>query len=84
MIGMEIKSFDDFVITRHELKFYYILLSYNEKREYKEYIYNLPYKESVKDTMWCYLNEIAEEIIYEFELLNLYNTYKRNKQVIYE
>jgi len=84
MIGMEIKSFDYFMKTKEALKFYYILLSYNEKREYKNYVYNLPYKENIKDVMWCYLNDQSEENIYEFSLINIYNAYKHNKKVIYE
>jgi len=76
------KDFDEFISRKRKLKVYYIFLSYNEIREYKKFIYNLPYKENVKDIIWNYLNEPEEEYICTSELYELERLYARNKNCI--
>jgi len=79
---VKFEDFEEFLKRRKMIQVYYVLLSYNQKREYKKYIYSLPYKESVKDIIWCYLNEPAEYREYLLELLNLGRLYARNKNCI--
>ena len=79
---MIFKDFDEFISRKEILNVYYVFLSYNEKREYKKFIYSLPYRESVKDIMWCYLNEPNGEYSYRMELYELERLYARNKNYI--
>lgn len=79
---MMFKDFDEFISRKKALKVYYIFLTYEEKREYKRYIYSLPYRESVKDIIWCYLNEPSGECGYQMELYELERLYARNKNYI--
>lgn len=79
---MMFNNFDEFLLRKRALKVYYIFLTYNEKREYKKYIYSLPYRESVKDVMWCYLNEPSDEYGYQMELYEIARLYARNKDYI--
>ena len=79
---MSFENFDEFLIRRYTLKIYYFLLADKEKRIYKNYIYSLPYRESVKDVMWCFLNEPEGEIGYDSELYEIARLYARNKNYI--
>ena len=73
MVGLEFDDFKDFMMNRYELKSYYNILPYNVKRQYKNYIYNLPYRESILDAIWCFLNEPEQQWFYEFKLLCIYD-----------
>lgn len=79
---MMFNDFDEFLSRRYTLKIYYFLLSYDQKRSYKKYIYSLPYRESVKDVMWSFLNEPSGEMIYDSELWEIERLYARNKNYI--
>ena len=83
---VDLLKFDDieeFISTRKKLRVYYILLSYKEKREYKEYIYHLKLKEYILDIIWCYLNEPfgSVDYVWEWQIDNLYKMYLRNKRI---
>ena len=75
MAGLEFDDFNDFMLNRYDLKSFYENMPYKVKREYKRYVYSFPYKESVLDAMWCFLNEPYTEWYYEFKLLYLYDKY---------
>jgi hypothetical protein len=79
---MMFNDFDEFIQRRRTLRVYYIFLTYEEKRAYKKYIYAFPYRESVKDVMWCYLNEPSDEWGYQMEMVELERLYARNKNYI--
>ena len=79
---IKFENFDKFIWRKKALRVYYIFLSYKEKREYKNYIYSLPYKENVKDIIWNYLNEVNDEYICSMELKELERLYARNKNSI--
>lgn len=79
---MLFNDFNEFITRKKALKVYYILLTYNEKRKYKKYIYNLPYRESVKDAIWQFLNEPNGEYMYEYEINEIARLYARNKNYI--
>jgi len=76
---VKFKDFIDFVNKRKKLRIYYVLLSYKEKRELKQYIYKLNYKENIKDVMWRYLNETRGSIdyVFDYELLEYMKYYAR-------
>ena len=75
MVGLIFNDFKDFMMNRYDIKEYYNRLPYKIKRAYKRYVYSLSYRESVKDAMWCFLNEPSSEWFYEFKLLYLYDKY---------
>ena len=77
MVGLLFDSFKEFMMSRYDLKSYYLVLPYEIKRAYKKYIYSLPYKESEKDAIWCFLNEPYQEWFYEFQLLYIYDKYEK-------
>ena len=79
---MIFNNFDEFLIKRKRLKIYYVILTYKEKRAYKKFIYSLPYRESVKDVIWEFLNEPDGEITYDSALCELARLYARNKNYI--
>jgi len=79
MVGLIFNDFKEFMMTRNDIKEYYNRLPYKIKRAYKKYIYSLPYKESILDAIWCYLNEPEPIWFYEFKLLYLYDKYE-NKE----
>ena len=81
---MKFNNFMDFINRRKELRVYYILLSYDDKWKYKKYIYNLKYKEFIKDKIWEYFNESKSSpyYVFDYELRNYEKLYARNKNNI--
>lgn len=80
---LKFKDFNEFMKRHKNLRVYYILLTYTEKREYKNYIYRLNYKEYILDILWEFFNEppMAVDYVWEWQLENLYKMYLRNNKV---
>ena len=80
---LKFDNFGDFISKRKLLRVYYILLTLKEKREYKEYIYDLNYKEKILDIIWEFYNEppMATYYVWDYQLMNLYTMYLRNNKV---
>ena len=80
---LKFNDFDEFIKKHKTLRVYYILLTYKEKREYKNFIYSLNYKEYFKDIIWEFFNEppMAVDYVWEWQLDNLYKMYLRNKRI---
>lgn len=80
---LKFNDFDDFIKNHKELRIYYILLTQQQKREYKNYIYSLGYKEMILDIIWEFYNEpkMSCDYVYEYQLENLYKMYQRNNKV---
>lgn len=80
---LKFNDFEEFIKEHKRLKVYYIFSTYDEKREYKNYIYSLNYKEYILDIIWCYFNEpkLSCDYVYEFQLDSLYKMYLKNNKV---
>lgn len=80
---MKFNNFMEFTKKRKLLRVYYILLTYDEKREYKKYIYSLEFKDFFKDKLWEYLNEPkgSPYYVYEWEIMEFIKYYARNKNL---
>jgi hypothetical protein len=81
---MKFKDFMEFIKKRKQLRVYYILLTKEEKKQYKKYVYSFNYKDYIKDLIWQYLNEPKNSIDYvlDSEIQDLMRVYARNKNNI--
>lgn len=72
---LKIYSILDFYENRHLIKQQYDLLTEQDKRFYKMYIYSMPFEDDKnKDLMWEFLNDWKESV---FELGNKYRITKQ-------
>lgn len=80
---MKFNNFMEFMSKRKLLRVYYILLTYEQKRKYKEYIYNLEYKNYLKDKLWEYYNEPkgSPYYVFDYELKEFARYYARDKDL---
>ena len=81
---MKFNDFMEFIYKRKQMRVYYVLLTYNEKREYKKYIYNLTYKDCFKDKIWEYLNEpkMSQYYVFDYQMLEMAKIYARSENNI--
>ena len=79
---MKFKDYLDFMNKRKKLRIYYVLLSYKEKRQLKQYVYSLNYKDYIKDVIWQYFNEPkgSSDYVLDTQLLDYLRLYNRNKK----
>ena len=78
---MKFNNFKEFFEKRQIMKIYYIYLTKKQKREYKNYIYNLNFKSCHKDRIWEYFNEpiLSPYYVYDEELIEIGKLYGANK-----
>lgn len=73
-------NYNDFFMKRRFLRTSYVLLSLNEKKDYKNYVYSLNIRDFIKDKIWEYFNEtfISPYYVYDYELKKIKEMYEKN------
>ena len=78
---MLFNNYAEFFNKRKKIRVYYRLLTFDEKREYKNFVYSSNLKEYIKDKIWEYFNEnkISPYYVFDYELIGIMRIYERNK-----
>ena len=74
-MNMNFYSLLDFYPKKETIKSEYVLLTLEEKLNYKKFVYSIPFEEEyIKDLIWEYLNDWKESM---FELSKKYRIKKQ-------